>query len=59
MAQYDVCVDYVVVFRTTVEADTPKEAFALAEEQAYQDSWSSGGTWGGINEYVECEPSMD
>jgi len=57
MAQYDVCVDYVVVFRTTVEADTPKEAFALAEEQASQDSWSSGGTWGGISEYVECELS--
>ena len=57
--KYDVCVDYVIVYRTTVEADTPKEAYAKAEEEASQDSWSSNGTWGGISEYVECEPSME
>jgi len=56
--RYEITVDYIVVFRTRVEADDPKEAFGLAEEQAYQDSWSSGGTWGGC-EFIECQPDSD
>jgi len=54
MAVYEITIDYTVVFRTTVEADTPEEAKEIAERQAYQDSWSSGGTWGGCD-IIECE----
>ena len=42
------------IYRTTIEANTEEEARELAEQEAYEDTWSTGMSWSSCKVY-ECE----
>ena len=54
MKYWYIAIDVDTVYRTTIEADTEEEARELAEQEAYEDTWSTSMAWGSCKVY-ECE----
>ena len=51
---WNIALDVDTVYRTTIEADTEEEARELAEQEAYEDTWSTRMAWSSCKVY-ECE----
>jgi muconolactone delta-isomerase len=51
MKYWEVALDVDTVYRTRVEADTVEEARDIAEQEAYEDTWSTAHSWGGCTVY--------
>jgi len=54
MKYWNIGLDVDTIYRTTIEADTEEEARELAEQEAYEDTWSTSMAWSSCKVY-ECE----
>ncbi len=54
MKHWNITIDVDTVYRTTIEANTEEEARELAEQEAYEDTWSTSMAWSSCKVY-ECE----
>ncbi len=54
MKHWNITIDVDTVYRTTIEANTEEEARELAEQEAYEDTWSTGMSWSSCKVY-DCE----